>query len=89
MNKHLLSFAAISLSALLLAACGAKGSSHNSASSHNSISLMQTNELLSLDTSAVADLPIWNTLENSMEACIGPIVKMSRRLPCNLNCQTN
>lgn len=67
MNKHLLSFAAISLSALFLAACGAKGSSHNSASSHNSISLMQTNELLSLDTSAVADLPIWNTLENSME----------------------
>lgn len=65
MKKQLVA-AAVCLSALLLAACGSQSSS-KSAGSTKSISLMQTSELLSLDTSAHADLTQWNVLENSME----------------------
>lgn len=61
--KKLLATLMIGASAVLLAACGNKTSS----SKRRSVSLMQTAELLSLDTSNHADFTTWNTLENSME----------------------
>ncbi|MBV0929605.1 peptide ABC transporter substrate-binding protein [Lentilactobacillus sp. IMAU92037] len=62
MRKLLLTLM-VGASTVLLAACGSKSSS----SKRNSVSLMQTSELLSLDTSEHADFTTWNTLENSME----------------------
>ncbi|UQS82633.1 peptide ABC transporter substrate-binding protein [Bombilactobacillus folatiphilus] len=49
--------------ALLLTGCQSK----NNSGSAQQLNLMQTSDLLSLDTSQHADLPTWNTLENSME----------------------
>ena len=45
----------------------ASSSKKQSNTSKNTITLMQTNELLSLDTSNHADLTTWNILENTME----------------------
>ncbi|WEV41051.1 peptide ABC transporter substrate-binding protein [Lactobacillus sp. ESL0681] len=54
-------------SAVLLAGCGHEQKSSTSAKPAQKLTLMQTSDLLSLDTSEHADLPTWNTLENSME----------------------
>lgn len=45
----------------------ASSSKKQSNTNKNTITLMQTNELLSLDTSNHADLTTWNILENTME----------------------
>ena len=44
----------------------ASSSKKQSNTSKNTITLMQTNELLSLDTSNHADLTTWNILDNTM-----------------------
>lgn len=54
------------LVAVLLAACGKQSDSSNS-SSKKTLNLMQSGELLSLDTAKQANLNEFNTLTNSME----------------------
>ncbi|NVY96219.1 peptide ABC transporter substrate-binding protein [Lactobacillus sp. DCY120] len=56
--------------ALLLAGCQGQ----KQTADHKSITLMQTSELLSMDTSNHADFTTWNVLENSMEG----LYKMDR-----------
>lgn len=71
LNKKLLfSSLNVFISVLLLAGCASTKSNakqENKETSKDSITLMQTNELLSLDTSNHADLTTWNILENTME----------------------
>lgn len=55
------------LSVILLTGCSSKTAQSSSAGTKQQINLMQTGDLLSLDTSEHADLQTWNTLENSME----------------------
>lgn len=52
-----------------ISGCSQENSSSKKQNSNNknTITLMQTNELLSLDTSNHADLTTWNILENTME----------------------
>lgn len=50
----------------------ASSSKKQSNTNKNTITLMQTNELLSLDTSNHADLTTWNILENTMEGLYKP-----------------
>lgn len=68
-NKVLLGGLALSLSVVLAACAGANGKSGESGSNNSTdkISLMQTTDLVSLDNSNFADLPMWNVLENSFE----------------------
>lgn len=62
MKKQIMLSSLVLLMAGLLAGCGSK-----SASSRKTISLMQSSDLLSLDTSNHADLTEFNVLVNSME----------------------
>ena len=64
LNKLLLS-ASVVLASLATAACGNNNASANK--KDQTLHLMQTGEILSLDTSNQANISQWNVLENSME----------------------
>ncbi|WEV71277.1 peptide ABC transporter substrate-binding protein [Lactobacillus sp. ESL0785] len=66
MKRQALAVLVASLAAVTLTGCSQKSNS-TSGKAKQEITLMQTSDLLSLDTSEHADVPTWNTLENSME----------------------
>lgn len=65
--KKVLATTTVGLAAATLAACGNNSNSRSASGRKTTLHLMQTGEIMSLDTSNQANLSQWNVLENSME----------------------